>query len=345
MSQIKEDLSIYSYELNPISIAKSPASPRDHSKLFIYDIKNDKISFDKFYNVHKYLPKNSFLVLNETKVLPARVFAMDENDQKVELLILINLMNKKDKYIKAIADRKVMEGEILKIGKYRMKAIKTNNKIFLFKPNFIPTQLALILAKHGNTPIPSYIENSPLTEKVLRKKYQTIFAKKEGSVAAPTASLHFTKKVFQNLEKRRIQKLFITLHVGLGTFASLLPENFEKNKLFEERFFIGRNMYKKINQIKKTHKCVAVGTTVVRTLESHSLGMKNKTEIFIKPPFEFKMVDSLITNFHVPKSSLMMLVEAFLQHKKSKKHLKELYEIAIKENFRFYSFGDSMLLI
>jgi len=203
-------------------------------------------------------------------------------------------------------------------------------------------------------PIPLYLKKSPLKRNELLEKYQTIFAKIQGSSAAPTASLHFTDRVFGRLDKKRIKKYFITLHVGLGTFAPITNENIKQKKLHKEYLEVDSSTLQSINRLKRKGKIlVAAGTTTVRTLESISQSeiyhlrsnIYNETDLFIFPPYNFKMVDILITNFHLPKSSLMMLVEAFLQYKKSKKSLVELYKIAIKNEFRFYSFGDAMLII
>lgn len=338
----------YKYPLPPELISNKPASPRDSSKLFVYDTANDKITIDKFVNIDKYLPADSFLVMNQTKVLPVRVLCKDEQNEDVELLVLTNEIFPKDKYVKAIGSRKIHPGEKIFINKkYYLELFNSDQKVFLFKPNFEINKLKEILLRFGKTPIPSYIENHKLQEKELRKRYQSIFAKNPGSTAAPTASLHFTNRVFKKLDSKKIQRLFVTLHVGLGTFSTLLPEHFEENKLFEEHYEIDKKTADKITKLKKNKKLIAVGTTSVRTLESFTRNKKLRggTDIFIHPPFDFKTVDCLITNFHVPKSSLMLLVESFLQHKKSKRRLKELYMTAIEKEFRFYSFGDSMLII
>lgn len=339
----------YKYPLPAELISNKPASPRDSSKLFVYDTANDKITIDKFINIDKYLPENSFLVMNQTKVLPVRVMCKDEQGENVELLVLTNEIFPNDKYVKAIGSRKIHPGEKIFINKkYYLELFNSDQKVFLFKANFEISQLKEILLRFGKTPIPSYIENHQLEEKELRKRYQSIFAKNPGSTAAPTASLHFTNRVFKKLEAKNIERLFVTLHVGLGTFSTLLPEHFEDNKLFEEHYEIDKKVADKILANKKAgKKLIAVGTTSVRTLESFAKNKKLRsgTDIFIHPPFKFEMVDCLITNFHVPRSSLMLLVESFLQSKKSKRHLTDLYNHAIINSFRFYSFGDSMLII
>lgn len=394
---------LYNYYLPPELIAKQPAVPRDCSRLFVYDTKTDEIVFDRFYNLAKYLPSESFLVMNNTKVIPARVEMKKVSGGKVRALFLVNelkndqlsmfndqviindqVINKNK--IRVFADRKVNVGEKLYFdNKHFVTVIDQREHIFTVEFDFSIVELFRILEKKGTMPIPLYIKNTPLNRNELLRKYQTIFAQKKGSVAAPTASLHFTNRLFRKLEKNEIDKAFITLHVGMGTFAPVTDEQMKQKRLHEEYFEIKNKALHYINISKsKGKKLVAVGTTVTRTLESlPNLSLRvppkagrgnlvtnrtsningiasvvpltevlelprndivGKTDLFIQPGFKFQYVDSLITNFHLPGSSLMMLVEAFLQHKQSKRSLVELYKIAIKERFRFYSFGDGMLI-
>ncbi len=274
--------------------------------------------------------------------------------------------------VKAMVDRKVNIGDCLYFDNNNfLKVISQEEHIFQLAYFFSREKLFNLIKKYGTMPTPLYLKKSPLKKEELFKKYQTIFAQKEGSSAAPTASLHFTKRVFKKLAKKGIKKYFVTLHVGLGTFAPVDEKNLKEKKLHQEYFQVEKKVWQAIEKEKQMgKKLVAVGTTVVRTLES-AVGnfitreshpakggvpskVKNflppshtfaKTDLFIFPPFDFQMVDILITNFHLPKSSLMMLVEAFLQHKGAKKHLIDLYNIAIANNFRFYSFGDVMLIL
>jgi S-adenosylmethionine:tRNA ribosyltransferase-isomerase len=360
-----------------IIIAQQPASPRDWAKLLVYDTSTDEIFFDRFYNLDKYLPKKSFLVFNNTKVLPARIRLKKKNGGVVEVLFLVNETNRSDKKIRGMVDRKINIGDKLFFdNKNLATAVRQENNIFTFKLNFTREKLFRLLENAGSMPIPPYIKNTPLTEQELRKKYQTIFsgtpvgARLIGSMAAPTASLHFTDRVFKKLEKKGIKKFFITLHVGLGTFAPVSEKNIKEKKLHQEYFEMEKETLKNCQRWKKNgKKLVAVGTTVVRTLESiflyppefisgscqkcynqfSEIISKNKkifgnTRIFIFPPYNFKAVDCLITNFHLPGSSLRLLVEAFLKFKKAKKTLEELYQIAIDNHCRFYSFGDAMLI-
>lgn len=380
------DLKNFDYNLPQEFIAKKPASPRDSSRLFIYDTVKDEIIFDRFYNLDKYLPKNSFLVLNKTRVSPARLTLFKETGGRVEILLLLNELQADDKIIKGLSDRKLVPGQKLffergavngnlsgcaNCGKPAFFVAAQDKNIFSFRPNFPIKNLSEILKKYGKTPIPKYIKNSPLAEKDLRKKYQTVFAARlpqgshnsaenlQSSVAAPTASLHFTSRVFKKLQRQKIPHVFITLNVGLGTFAPIAEGNFKNKKLFTEHYEIEKPAAQKIAELKNAgRKLVAVGTTTVRTLESacqlRIAGEASKrqsnlncgaTDLFIFPPYNFRAVDHLITNFHLPQSSLMLLVEAFLQHKNSRRDLTDLYKIAIKNKFRFYSFGDAMLIL
>lgn len=353
---------LYNYYLPYELIAQTPSVPRDFSKLFVYNTKTGEIVFDRFYNLDKYLPTNSFLVLNNSRVLPARVELKKESGGKVVALLLLNEYI--GRTIRMMVDRKVKVGERLFIDKnHSFQVVDQQEKIFYLNFNFDRQWLIKKLIKIGKTPVPLYLRKTPLLEEELRKKYQTVFSQNFsftsdrcslGSVAAPTASLHFTKRVFKSLDNKGIKKFFITLHVGLGTFAPVTEDNFQQKKLHREYFKIDQDSLQCFKTLKlEGCQLVAVGTTVTRTLESIAqskiLDLRSKifdkTDLFIFPPFKFKMVDCLITNFHLPRSSLMMLVEAFLQFKRARRHLIDLYQMAIKEKFQFYSFGDAMLVV
>jgi len=287
--------------------------------------------------------------MNESKVLPSRITCFKESGGKVELLLLTNELKEDDESIKAASDRKIEVGKTLTWAKkYKFQIVKQEEQFFFLKPNFAWKHLPDLLKKFGATPIPKYIKNSPLTEKEKRKKYQSLFAKNPGSIAAPTASLHFTNRVFRTLDEKKIPRVFVNLHVGMGTFAPVREENLKSGRLHKEQYEIEKKSAEKILDYKKKERfCVAVGSTSARTLETFAKNktLRGSTDIFIHPPYKFKMVDGLITNFHVPNSSLMMMVDAFLEFKGAEKSLKDLYEIALKEDFRFYSFGDAMLIV
>ncbi|TSC60395.1 MAG: S-adenosylmethionine:tRNA ribosyltransferase-isomerase [Parcubacteria group bacterium LiPW_15] len=333
----------YDYKFPSEAVANKPAHPRDSAKLLVYDRKTKAVNFDTFKNLGKYLPVGSVLVLNDTKVLPARLPLKKETGGVVKILYLETV----GKNIKALSPKKLKVGEklLLPDGKYFVITDVQDGE-YLLRPSFNAREIYSVLKKYGETPLPPYIKNVPLTEKKIREEYQTVFAKVLGSVAAPTASLHFTKGLLNSLKKEGVKIVYVTLHVGLGTFAPLTEENLKTGKLHEEYYEISPKAASALNDAKKNGKrIIPVGTTALRTLESASVGGKLKklfgeTELFIKEGDRLKFSDGLITNFHVPRSSLLMLVSALLGHKK----LFELYRLAIEKKFRLFSFGDGMLI-
>lgn len=325
-------------------IANAPSKPRDAAKLLVYNRKTKKTAFDTYQNIQKYLPKGSVLVFNRTKVVPARLTVNKPTGGKAKLLYI----DIQGKNIRFMSNRKLKQGEKLFINKklYLTVAEKLE-KYYLLKPSFPVPKLFSILEKYGTTPIPPYIKHTPLSEKKLRKEYQTVFAQTRGSIAAPTASLHFTKGLLNSLKRRGVKIHFVTLHVNLGTFAPLTENNILSGKLHKEYFEINKKTIQNLNIAKKNGSPIfAVGTTVVRTLESaaNTKGelklLAGTTDLFIQGKYHFKFINGLITNFHVPKSSLLMLVSAFLGREK----LLEIYQLAIKKRFRLFSFGDGMLI-
>jgi S-adenosylmethionine:tRNA ribosyltransferase-isomerase len=349
----------YDYDLPDTSIANTPASPRDSARLFVYDTASDTITFDTFRNIGRHLPSPSLLVFNDTKVVPARLWLTKPTGGKIQVLLLLNEPPTHDGLVKGIVDRKLETGVALSFPSGDTLSVeKHEGQYFFFRSSVPPAELHALIEKYGTTPIPPYIKGARMSEYALRERYQSMFAKHPASVAAPTASLHFTPRVIRDLEKRGISREFVTLHVGLGTFGTITEENFKTKKLFTEYYGISEHATHAISNAKKAGiPVIPVGTTACRTLESafqglpldkssgrHLNGGRSKTDLFIFPPYEFRAADALITNFHVPRSSLMLLVDAFLAHKKSKRRILDLYTIALKENFRFYSFGDGMLI-
>lgn len=340
----------YWYDLSGERIAKSPAVPRDSNKLLVYDTRSDSLSVDYFYHLDSYLEPSSVITLNDSRVVPVRVELHKQNGGKVVVLFLINeWINDTTAPIPCFFDRKGSIGENLYFNEKSFVTVQSQDKaLFYVSWTGRPEALISLLEAKGVMPIPPYIKNTPLSRDELLEQYQTIFAKKQGSSAAPTASLHFTQRVFEKLEKKGIQKTSITLHVGMGTFAPLTEKNLRENKLHNEWYEVTEETSGFINTSKKEgKKIIAVGTTVVRTLESVAKNktLNGKTDLFIQPPYKFAVVDGLITNFHLPGSSLMMLVDAFLEYKQSKRRILELYDFAIKNDFMFYSFGDAMLIL
>lgn len=368
------ELDRYDYQPPTELIARTPAAPRDAARLFVYDTKTGGIFFDTFRNVANYLPPRSFLVLNKTKVVPARVELKKPTGGKVLAVFLVNEPEVASGQVRALFDRGVELGTPLHFKRGEAgRVVRQEANIFTLEFPFARAALIALLEQQGTMPIPPYMKGSPLSEKELRKEYQTIFAgqhpyKLENvrmlSAAAPTASLHFTDRVFRALDKRRVEREYLTLHVGLGTFAPVTAEHLRTKKLHEEYFEIEPTTASAISQRQAAgEQLVAVGTTVVRALESAAFVQGGKTflraglcstNIFIQPPHRFIMPDALITNFHVPRSSLLMLVDAFLAHKgangstrlttRRRRGILDLYKIAIKEKFRLFSFGDAMLV-
>ncbi len=336
---------LYSYRLPKELIAQKPAGPRDRARLLIYSRADAKTYFDTFVNLPKYLPKNSVLIFNQTRVIPARLPLYKQTGGRVEVLYISH--NKKT--IRVLANRKLAVGDYLsflygrekktgfkilgnKDGLYSLKSLSSNYKI------------RKIFKIYGLTPLPPYMKNSPLSEKQRRQAYQTMFAKTGESVAAPTASLHFTPRLVNSLKKQGVAIKFVRLNINLGTFAPLKEQQLQSGKLHEEKYFISAGTAKFIANAKKAGRpIIGVGTTVARTLESYAKSKKlsGKTKLFIRPGFNFRLINGLVTNFHVPKSSLLMLVSAFMGRKK----LLKTYRLAIKKQFRFFSFGDGMLII
>lgn len=342
------DFSLYDYHLPADRIALQPVSPRDQSKLMVYHTATDEIFLDRFRNISKYLPKHSVLVLNDTKVLPVRVLLKKQRGKPADVMFLLNEPAKFPGFFKAIANRHLPLGQKLFFDEHFSFTIaRQEERFFYLQPHFSHEEFPTFLERAGRMPLPHYLEASPMEEAERRKRYQTVFAQRPGSVAAPTASLHFTPRVLKDVE-RDAEVLHLTHHVGLATFTTVLPENVRDKKLLEEWYEIDAESAKFLHGAKRDKRpIIAVGTTATRALESFfcSGERKGSTDLFIFPPYNFQAIDGLVTNFHLPKSSLMMLVEAFLQHKKAKRHLQELYKIAIQEDFRFYSFGDAMLIL
>jgi S-adenosylmethionine:tRNA ribosyltransferase-isomerase len=338
----------FDYALPQSSIAFAPHIPRDYCKLLIVDTKQDKLIIDTFNHITKYLPKESMIVFNNTKVAQARIELRKETGGKVVLLVFTDEIILGKDTVTVISDRKLAIGTALYYNKNSIAIIiaQKEEKFVLKIENNIDF-MALLQSK-GEMPIPPYLKKTHLSKNDLKTKYQPVFAKNLGSFAAPTASLHFTKRLLHKIDQSHICREEITLHVGYGTFAQLTQEQIRSKELHYEYYDIGKETEKRLLEQKKTKKSIiATGTTVVRALESYVSNGKvcALSNLFIQPGDTFHLVDGMITNFHVPNSSLMMLVQAFLQHKKTQYHLKEIYEFALKNDFKFLSFGDTMLII
>ncbi|MDO8585063.1 MAG: tRNA preQ1(34) S-adenosylmethionine ribosyltransferase-isomerase QueA [bacterium] len=347
----QREIKKYDYDLPEELIAQDPVSPRDSARLLVYDRKTGEVSYSHFRDLVSFLPKNAVLVFNETKVLPARLSVKKESGGMVKILYLAIV----GKCIRVFSNRPLHSGAELTIVKNLGFIVeKKDDKYYLLRPTFPLAKLYDVLERYGTAPIPPYIKHSKLKGKALRAQYETVFAKHRGSVAAPTASLHFTRELLVKIRRAGIAVKFVTLHVNLGTFAPLTEAQWRKGLLHEEEYMIDARTATFLNKSKKEGRpIIAVGTTVARTLESAAASvipgltrnpelkvLSGSTRLFIREGDKFKFVQGLITNFHVPQSSLLMLVAALTGRKK----LMELYQNAIHLRFRFFSFGDGMLV-
>ena len=335
----------FDFDLPEELIAQTPIEHRDESRMLVLDKQTGNIEHKHFSDIIDYLEKGDTLVLNDTKVMPARLYGVKEDtDASIEVLMLKDLGNNNWECLSKPAKR-VKVGTVISFGEGLLKAECTEIKeegIRVFKLIYNGI-LYEILDKLGEMPLPPYIH-----EKLVDKdRYQTVYAKVIGSAAAPTAGLHFTKELLNKIEEKGINVEYITLHVGLGTFRPVNVEDVTKHKMHSEFYQMSKETAEVLNKAKKEgRRIISVGTTSTRTLETimnlygEFKECSGWTDIFIYPGYEFKAVNALITNFHLPKSTLVMLVSALA----SKEYIMKAYNEAIKEKYRFFSFGDSMFI-
>ena len=335
----------FNYDLPEYLIAQTPLKNRSESRLMVLDKSTGKIEHKKFYNIIDYLEEGDVLVLNDTKVLPARLFGIkEETGSHIEILMLKELEHDSWECLVRPAKR-VSVGTVVNFGNGLLKAICVGEdlegvRIFKFSYQGIFYE---ILDKLGEMPLPPYIHKK-LADK---NRYQTVYAKELGSAAAPTAGLHFTKELLDSIKSKGVIIEYVTLHVGLGTFRPVNEENVLEHQMHSEYYSMSEETAKRLNDAKKNgNMIVSVGTTTTRVLET-VMNRYNEfkecsgwTSIFIYPGYKFKAIDYLITNFHLPKSTLIMLVSALA----GRENILNAYNIAIKERYRFFSFGDAMLI-
>jgi len=332
------------YDLPQELIAQTPAEPRDSSRLHVYDRKTDEISHRIFHDLTDYLKKGDVLVINNTKVLPARLYASTENGGAVEVLLLKRIDGDSWEALvkpgkKCPVGKKLFISDLLQLTVTGIT--ETGERIIKFTYDGIFEE---ILDKLGTMPLPPYIK----TKLKDRTRYQTVYAKHDGSAAAPTAGLHFTPELLGKIKGMGVQVAEILLHVGLGTFRPVKEKIITDHKMHSEYYEVSEEAANIINAAKSEgRRVIAVGTTSVRTLESVAdengflKPSKGNTQIFIYPPYKFKCVDALITNFHLPESTLIMLVAALTGREK----ILDIYKTAVDEKYRFFSFGDAMLIL
>lgn len=339
----------FDYLLPPELIAQYPSEKRDNSRLMVLDREMGTVEHKRFYQIIDYLKPGDCLVLNNSKVLPARILGIKEGTgAKVEFLLikrkegdLWETMVRPGKRIKPgdrvrFSEKPLLVAEVLDFSEDGTRLVR-----FDYDGLFLET-----LDKVGRMPLPPYIQRD--SEEVDKERYQTVYSLKEGSVAAPTAGLHFTRELIEQAKDKGVKIAYVTLHVGIGTFRPVKTEIIEEHKMHFEEYEIDEENASIINGVKTAGgRIIAVGTTSTRTLESAALSDKMvkagwaNTGIFIYPGYRFQVIDSLITNFHLPKSTLLMLISAFYDREK----ILEAYRVAVEQRYRFFSYGDAMLIL
>uniref|UniRef100_A0A7C6AAP0 S-adenosylmethionine:tRNA ribosyltransferase-isomerase n=1 Tax=candidate division WOR-3 bacterium TaxID=2052148 RepID=A0A7C6AAP0_UNCW3 len=337
----------FDYYLPKELIAQSPIPNRDESRLLILSRQTGEITETIFREIVNHLSPTDLLVLNDTKVIKARIFGVLDSARKIELLLLREIEPGIWETLARPA-RKVKPGSKIKFGQYEARVIErkeTGVRIVKFSTEYVNN----LLNEYGEIALPPYIKNKCADI----NRYQTIYGTKEGAIAAPTAGLHFTCELLQKIRGKGITTVFLTLHCSLGTFRPIKVDKVEEHKMYPEEFEISSEAAAVINQAKaENRRLVAVGTTVVRALEARAFQNPKSgnwmvtagtglTNLYIYPGYQFKIVDALITNFHLPKSTLLLLVCAFADREK----IFKAYDYAIAHRFRFYSFGDAMMII
>ena len=334
------------YNLPKELIAQHPLEKRDHSRLLKLDRKTGFVEHWRFYDIVDLLQPGDCLILNDSRVLPSRLYGKKEDTGAVVEFLLLNQREKDIWEVLTGPGRRAKPGSRFTFGEDKLKAeilsvLDGGNRLvkFSYQGDFYS-----ILDQIGQMPLPHYI-----TEELKEKeRYQTVYSRELGSAAAPTAGLHFTDELLERLQKKGIETAFVTLHVGLGTFRPVKVDNITEHKMHSEHYFLPQRTADAVNACKaRGGRVIAVGTTACRTLESVATfeGVLKEasgwTDIFIYPGYEFKVLNGLITNFHLPESTLIMLVSAFAGYE----HTMQAYEIAVQEKYRFYSFGDAMLIL
>lgn len=332
----------FNYELPQELIAQHPLEPRDHSRLLVVDKNTGVIEHKHFYNLCEYLRPGDLLVFNDTRVIPARLHGVKDTGARVEVFLLTRL-DSSDWEVLVKPGRKLKIGAKIKFSDDLSCEIIANTdfggRIARFSYEGVFEE---ILDRLGETPLPPYI-TEPLEDK---ERYQTVYSRENGSAAAPTAGLHFTKELLQKIKSMGCQEVFVTLHVGLGTFRPVSVEDIKDHVMHKEFYSVSAEAAEAINKARaEGRRIVAVGTTAVRTLEAAGTSGfikagSNWTNIFIYPGYNFRLVDALITNFHLPQSTLLMLVSAL----STRKIMLATYSKAVSESYRFFSFGDAMFI-
>ncbi|CAB5507132.1 S-adenosylmethionine:tRNA ribosyltransferase-isomerase (EC [Bathymodiolus thermophilus thioautotrophic gill symbiont] len=332
-------LSDFDFDLPKSLIAQHPSKNRTDSRLLIGQ---SNLIDAQFHQIGDFIQSGDLLVMNNTKVIPARLFGHKDSGGKVEIMIE-RLLNDKQVLAMIRASRAPQIGSKITLENSE-KATVLNKQDGFYTLEFATDSLLALLDNVGHIPLPPYIERTDDEQDLSR--YQTVYAKHDGAVAAPTAGLHFDDALLNALKDKGINSAFVTLHVGAGTFQPVKTDNIKDHTMHSEYYEISQDTVDKIHQTKKSGgRVIAIGTTAVRSLESAAKSgtleaTREETDIFIYPGYEFKVVDMMVTNFHLPKSSLLMLVSAFI----GRERMMEIYQHAIEQQYRFFSYGDAMLL-
>jgi S-adenosylmethionine:tRNA ribosyltransferase-isomerase len=345
LKETEMKIDLFDYNLPLELIAQKQIKPRDNSRLMILDRQKNKIEHKHFHNLPDYLTANDVLVVNQTKVFPARLHGKKKTGGKVEVLLTERIDD--NQWQAMIGGRHINVGDVIYLDKQlEAKIVKSiDGKIKQIKFNKSSEKLNTIIDQIGHTPIPPYIKTEDSEQ--IKDDYQTIYAKERGSAAAPTAGLHFTDKVLKELEAKGINIFKVTLHVSLGTFAPVEVEDITKHQIHHEWANVDRETVDKLNQLKQQGKnIIAVGTTSARTLEAFTdkqgkLSAGSKwVDIYIYPGYKYRFIDDIITNFHLPKSSLLFMISALAD----REQILKAYQKAIAQKYRFFSFGDAMFI-
>lgn len=341
----------FDYYLPEELIASCPSKIRDGSRLMVLDIKENKIEHKKFFDITDYLKRSDVLVLNDTKVIHARLFGVKKTGGNAEILLLRKIIGNIWECM-AYPAKRIKKGCIIDFNGVVAEIIEELDSSRRAIKFLTDEEIDDILDKIGFVPLPPYIEKQlsavQRNDPKLLSRYQTVYADKPGASAAPTAGLHFTKGLIKKIREKGIKVAYITLHTGAGTFIPVNEQYVKDHKMFSEEYEIGDTAAKMIKRAKRDGgRVIAVGTTSVRCLEDchikHNdiVAGKDEAKIFIYPPYDFKIVDAMVTNFHFPKSTLLMMVSAFA----GKDFIMEAYQEAIEGKYRFYSFGDAMVIM
>ena len=345
-------LSDFDYDLDETKIATRPAVPRDSSKMLVSA--NGVISHQVFRDLPNQLRKGDLLILNNTKVIPGRLQGVRRRETEhgsgvahVEFTLLERIKATQWMTLAKPAKR-LLPDDIVELGPHKIRVLSKNGGQVLIEEVSEGALSFDTLAQIGDMPLPPYIAKLRETDDQDKSDYQTVFASEEGAVAAPTASLHFTENVFRNLDHAGVDRAFVTLHVGAGTFLPVTEDDISNHKMHSEWFDISAETISKMEQAwAQGGRVIPVGTTALRTIESAARGYRHltpgsgETDIFITPGYQFKATDGLITNFHLPKSTLLMLVAALAGFD----HMQEIYRTALENDYRFFSYGDSSLIL